>query len=376
MKRLVSVFTVLIIVFISLPITVSALDVSAKAAVVICGDTGEVLFSKKHNERLPMASTTKIMTGILLCEYGNLDREITVTAEMVRVEGSSMGLLVGDKVTLHDLLYGLMLASGNDAANTIAVVMAGSTQDFAELMNRKAKEIGLKNTNFVTPSGLDDENHYTTAYDLALLTKYAMQNKDFAAAVGSKSAVLNYGNPPYRRTLTNHNKLLKSVEGCVGVKTGFTKKSGRCLVSAVKRDGKYVIAVTLNAPNDWQDHKNMLEYGLSKIIQTEITPKKSEYKIPVISGVTDNLTVKIQPFLLNSSESEGFSCEVYLPPYLFAPIESGEVIGKAVYKRNGEVLAEQEITADREIKLYKFEKKSYKNVFRNLLHIAQFILGD
>lgn len=374
MKRLVSVFTVLIIVFVSLPITTTALEVSAKAAVVICGDTGEVLFSKNHNERLPMASTTKIMTGLLLCEYGNLDREITVTADMVRVEGSSMGLLVGDKVTLHDLLYGLMLASGNDAANTIAVVMAGSTGDFAKLMNKKAKEIGLKNTNFVTPSGLDDENHYTTAYDLAMLAKYAMQNEDFAAAVGSKSAALNYGNPPYKRTLTNHNKLLKSVEGCVGVKTGFTKKSGRCLVSAVKRDGKYVIAVTLNAPNDWQDHKNMLEYGLSKIIQTEITPKQNVYNIPVISGEKDKLTVKIEPFLLNSSQSEGFSCEVYLPAYLFAPIKKGEVIGKALYKQNGKILAVKEITADSEIKLYKFEKK--KNIFKNFLHIAQFILGD
>lgn len=376
MKRLVSVFTVLIIIIVSLPITVSALDVSAKAAVVICGDTGEVLFSKNHNERLPMASTTKIMTGLLLCEYGKLDREITVTAEMVRVEGSSMGLLVGDKVTLHDLLYGLMLASGNDAANTIAIVVAGSIGDFAELMNRKAKEIGLKDTNFVTPSGLDDENHYTSAYDLAMLTKYAMQNEDFAKAVGSKSAVLNYGNPPYRRTLINHNKLLKSVDGCVGVKTGFTKKSGRCLVSAVRRDGKYVIAVTLNAPNDWQDHKIMLEYGLSKIIQTEIIPKKSEYKIPVISGMLDSITVKIEPFLLNSFESEGFSCEVYLPPYLFAPIESGEVIGKAVYKRNDEVLAEREIISTKQIKLYTPKKKSYKNIFRNFLYIAQFILGD
>ncbi len=374
MKRLASVFTVLIMIFVSLPITASALEVSAKAAVVICGDTGEVLFSKNCDKRLPMASTTKIMTGLLLCEHGNLNREITITAEMVQVEGSSMGLLVGDKVTLRDLLYGLMLASGNDAANTIAIVMAGSTKDFAVLMNNKAKEIGLKNTNFVTPSGLDDENHYTTAYDLALLTKYAMQNNDFAAAVGCKSAVLNYGNPPYRRTLTNHNKLLKMVNGCVGVKTGFTKKSGRCLVSAVKSGGKYVIAVTLNAPNDWQDHKNMLQYGLSKIIQTEITPKKSEYEIPVISGTTESLTVKIKPFLLNSSESEGFSCQVYLPPYIFAPVNKGEVIGKAVYMQNGKVLLEQQIKAENDIKLYKYEDKN--NVIKNFLHIAQFILGD
>ena len=376
MKRLVSIFTALMVVFGAFTITVSAVETSAKAAVVICGDTGEVLYSKNSEQQLPMASTTKIMTGLLLCEYGNLDREITVTAEMVRVEGSSMGLLAGDKVTLHDLLYGLMLASGNDAANTIAIVMAGSIPDFAELMNRKAAEIGLKNTHFVTPSGLDDDNHYTTAYDLAMLAKYAMQNEAFAQAVSSKSATLYYGNPPYRRTLTNHNKLLKSIDGCVGVKTGFTKKSGRCLVSAVRRDGKYVIAVTLNAPNDWQDHKHMLEYGLSKIIQTEILPQKSEYKIPVISGVDDNLTVKVEPFLLNSAESEGFSCEVYLPAFVFAPIKKGEVIGKAVYKQNGEILIERQITADSEIKLYTPNKKNNKSIFDIFLHIAQFVLGD
>ncbi len=373
MKRIVSVFSVLIIIIASLPITASALEVSAKAAVVICGDTGEVIYSKNAEQRLPMASTTKIMTGLLLCEYGNLDREITVTDEMVLVEGSSMGLLCGDKVTLHDLLYGLMLASGNDAANTIAIVMAGSVHDFAELMNNKAKEIGLKNTNFVTPSGLDDENHYTTAYDLALLTKYALNNSDFATAVSSKSAVLNYGNPPYRRTLTNHNKLLKSFDGCVGVKTGFTKKSGRCLVSAARRDGKLVIAVTLNAPNDWQDHKNMLEYGLSKIIQTEISPKKTEYNLPVISGVQDSINVKIEPFLLNSIQSEGFTCEVYLPQYIFAPVKKGEVVGKAVYKQNGEIVFEREITLNEGVPLAKAKKKTITKVLENFLYIAKFI---
>lgn len=374
MKRLVSAFLVLITVFGSLPITASAFEVSAKAAVVICGDTGEILFSKNHTQRLPMASTTKIMTGLLLCEYGNLNREITITDEMVQVEGSSMGLLVGDRVTLHDLLYGLMLASGNDAANTIAIVIAGNISDFAKLMNNKAKQIGLKNTSFVTPSGLDDENHYTTAYDLALLTKYAMQNSDFAVAVSSKSAVLNYGNPPYRRTLTNHNKLLNQVEGCVGVKTGFTKKSGRCLVSAVKSGGKYVIAVTLNAPNDWQDHKNMLQYGLSKIIQTEITPKKSEYTIPVISGEVGEINLKIKPCLINSTETEGITCQVYLPPYIFAPVSNGEIIGKAVYMQNGKTLLEQQIEAENDIKLYKYENKN--SIIKNFLHIAQFILGD
>lgn len=347
-----------------------AVSNSAKAAVVLNGDTGEVIYAKNQNDRLPMASTTKIMTALLLCEYGNLDREITVTDEMVRVEGSSMGLLCGDRVTLHDLLYGLMLASGNDAANTIAVVVAGSCQKFAEMMNNKAKEIGLKNTNFVTPSGLDDPNHYSTAYDMALLTKYALKNADFAAAVSSKSATLNYGNPPYRRTLTNHNKLLNMVDGCVGVKTGFTKKSGRCLVSAVKRDGKFIITVTLNDPNDWADHKTLIEYGLNSIKQTEITPKVSEIKIPVISGEKDSITAKIAPFTVNSLESEGFTCEVYLPKFIYAPIKMGDVLGKAVYKQNGNIIAETEILSNDEIGLCEISKSPINTVLDNFLHIV------
>ncbi len=348
-----------------------ALSVSAKGAVVINGDTGEIIFSQNEKARLPMASTTKIMTGLLLCEYGNLEKEITVTDQMVRVEGSSMGLLPGDKVTLRDLLYGLMLASGNDAANTIAIVVGETVENFAVMMNSKAQEIGLKNTNFVTPSGLDDENHYTTAYDLALLTKYAMQNETFAAAVGCQSATLCYGNPPYRRTLTNHNKLLKMVDGCVGVKTGFTKKSGRCLVSAVKRNGKFVIAVTLNDPNDWDDHKQMLEYGLSTIKQTEISPQNTRYEIPVISGEKQSILVAIPPFLINSTETDGFSCEVYLPCFVYAPVKKGEILGKAVYKQNGNIIAENQILATDDIPLLKQNKKSINTIFENFLHIAQ-----
>ena len=365
-------FAVLIIIsLITLPFSfkASAVSNSAKAAVVINGDTGEVIYAKNQSERLPMASTTKIMTGLLLCEYGNLDREITVTDEMVRVEGSSMGLLCGDKVTLHDLLYGLMLASGNDAANTIAIVIAGNCQKFAEMMNNKAKEIGLSNTSFVTPSGLDDQNHYSTAYDMALLTKYALKNADFAAAVSSKSATLNYGNPPYKRTLTNHNKLLNMVDGCIGVKTGFTKKSGRCLVSAVKRDGKFIIAVTLNDPNDWADHKALIEYGLKSIKQTEITPKVTKIEIPVISGEKDSITAEIAPFAVNSLESEGFTCEVYLPKFIYAPIKKGDALGKAVYKQNGNIIAEAEILSKDDIGLCEISKKPLNTVINNFLHI-------
>lgn len=356
-----------------LPLRVNALSTSAKSAAVINGDSGEVIFAQNSDEKLPMASTTKIMTGLLLCEYGNFQKEITVTEEMLRVEGSSMGLLAGDKVTLHDLLYGLMLASGNDAANVIAFYLGGSVDGFVDQMNRKARELGLKNTNFETPSGLDSESHYTTAYELAKLAMYAMQNEDFAKAVSCQKAVLNYGNPPYRRSLTNHNKMLKMFDGAVGVKTGFTKKSGRCLVSAARQDGKFVIAVTLNDPNDWQDHKNMLEYGLSSIKQTEYSPKYTSYNIPVINGTQQSVNVKIEPFTVNSLETENITSKVYLPKFVYAPINKNDVLGKIVYMQNGEILAEKEITANTDINECEKTKKPINKILNNFKIILKFL---
>lgn len=367
MKRITALFVALLIFNFS--INTNALSTAAKAAVLINGDTGEIIYSQNNDERLPMASTTKIMTGLLLCEYGNFDREITVTAEMLRVEGSSMGLLAGDKVTLHDLLYGLMLASGNDAANVIAYTVSGSLEDFVALMNKKAKQLGLANTHFETPSGLDGETHYTTALDLANLARFAMQNKDFAKAVSTKKAVLNYGNPPYRRSLINHNKILNYFEDSVGIKTGFTKKSGRCLVSAAKRDGKFVIAVTLNDPNDWQDHCNMLEYGLGKIIQTTVSPKNSSYNIPVVNGLEDNVLVKVEPFVVNSLNTEEISYKIYLPKFVYAPIKNGEKIGSVVYLQGDNVLAETDILATKNIMAQNEKKSVLKCLFQNFKYI-------
>ena len=371
MKKVICFF--IIVCLICPTLNVYAVANSAKAAILINADTGEVIYEHNADERLPMASTTKIMTGLLLCENGELQKEITVTDQMIRVEGSSMGLLAGDKVTLHDLLYGLMLASGNDAANVIAYVLGGTINGFVKKMNNKADELGLNNTNFVTPSGLDAEEHYTSARDLANLTRIALQNEDFAAAVSSKSAVLNYGNPPYRRTLTNHNKLLKSFDGAIGVKTGFTKKSGRCLVSAAERDGKRIIAVTLKDPNDWSDHKELLEYGLSKINITEIKPDVQNYKIPVISGEEAAITVDIEPFVFSSLSQENFSCTVNLPKFLYAPIEKGEVIGSVIYKSKDNVIEEIDIKAEKQISkvnlkvsIWEKIKENYKYIFANI----------
>lgn len=371
MKRIICI--ILCFVLLCIPISVSAIGTSAKAAVLINGDTGEVIYEQNANERLPMASTTKIMTALLLCEYGNFEKEITVTAEMLRVEGSSMGLLAGDKVTLHDLLYGLLLASGNDAANVTAYVIGGTVDGFVKTMNKKAEQLGLKNTHFNTPSGLDGESHYTTALDLANLTRYAMQNEEFAKAAGSKSATLCYGNPPYRRTLSNHNKLLSSFEDTVGVKTGFTKKAGRCLVSAAKRDGKFVIAVTLNDPNDWADHKSMLQYGLSKVVLTEIAPENEVYKLPVVGADTDFIEIKAEPLIFSALTTQDIRCEINLPKFVYAPVSKGEFIGSIVYKKGDTVIAEKQLYSDSQIKVSPQKRKiseilsqNFKYIFFNL----------
>lgn len=273
-----------------LSLSVSAVSTSAKAAIVICGNTGQVVFEQNADVRLAMASTTKIMTALLLCEAGKPDTVVHVTKEMVTVEGTSMGLMPGDIVTYRGLLYGLLLCSGNDAANTTAIALAGSVEKFVQMMNLKAVSLGLDDTHFDTPSGLDGEGHYTTAHDLANLTRFALQNKQFAAAASTVSETVYFGNPPQRRTLKNHNRLLREYDGAIGVKTGFTKKAGRCLVSAAKRNDRFVICVTLCDPNDWQDHKNLLDYGISQL-PAYIPPKESAVpKNPVKPSVAGKMS--------------------------------------------------------------------------------------
>ena len=350
------------------PLKCNALGVSAKAAVVINADTGEIIYALNENQKLPMASTTKIMTGLLLCEYGNLEREITVTEEMVRVEGSSMGLLAGDTVSLRALLYGLMLCSGNDAANTIAIAIDGSSEKFAVRMNERAAEIGLISTNFVTPSGLDAENHYTTAYELALLAKVALQNKDFAEAVSTQSEVLYYGNPPYRRVISNHNRLLKEYEGAIGVKTGFTKKSGRCLVTAAVREGKKVIAVTLNASDDWNDHKHLLDYGFSQLKSISV-PKTTSYSLPILNGDYNYLSLNAETASLFVTDESKITYKTDLPAFLYAPVKKGEKIGQIDYFYNDAYIFSVPLRANRDVSLKKDKFKIYINIVKLLFSV-------
>ena len=325
----------------------SAPSVSARAAILIDAATGKILFEKNAYERLPMASTTKIMTSLLLAERGNLEETLVTTKQMVTVEGSSMGLRAGDTVSYHDLLYGMLLASGNDAANTTAIALGGSLQGFADMMNQKAAELSLTSTHFVTPSGLDDPEHYTTAYDLARLAAYAMENEDFKAAASSKTATLCYGNPPYKRTLSNHNKLLSRCEGVIGVKTGFTKKSGRCLVSCAEREGGRLVAVTLNAPDDWNDHEAMYDYGFSLVETVELDTSLPVDSLPVVGGTADRVALRVfsQSASLIKGEAQRIQRQIFLHPFLYTPVEAGQVVGRIEYTLDGESIAQAEIRA-------------------------------
>ncbi|MDO4607897.1 MAG: D-alanyl-D-alanine carboxypeptidase family protein [Clostridia bacterium] len=331
-------------------ITASAYNISARSAAVIDGYTGEVLYSLNCNKRMPMASTTKIMTALLLCEMvDDLSKTIVTTRDMVTVEGSSMGLQAGDTVSFKDLLYGMLLSSGNDAANTTAIAIAGSVSKFADLMNERADALGLKDTHFVTPSGLDADEHYTTAYELALITKEALSNQDFAKAAASKSARLYYGNPPYYRTLKNHNKLLKMYDDIVGVKTGFTKKSGRCLVSASNKDGKCVIAVTLNDGNDWQDHRNLLDLGLSLVKTQRFLPLRDKLTLDSADGA--KILTDVPSTALNIAQKAKVTYQINLPQFLYPPIKKGDSVGTINYCCNGSIIRQLPIKAKQNAKL-------------------------
>ena len=365
MKKIVSLLLIVLITF-SLDFTTKGVEnptCSAKNMAVVDLQSGRLIYGKNAYDKASMASTTKIMTAILLLENASLDDEIICTKQMVTVEGSSMGLMEGDKVHFYDLLYGMMLASGNDAANTTAISISGSIEKFVELMNEKAKQIGMTNTNFVTPSGLDDVEHYSTAFDMAKLACYAMKNEEFAKAVSSKTAKLNYGNPPYDRTLRNHNKLLSYYDECCGVKTGFTKKSGRCLVSCAKRGEKGVVCVTLNDPNDWQDHQNLLKLGLEALNVKHL--KGQSVSLDVV-GSNEKLTARSTDVELSLLSDDKVTFYIQYDKILIAPIKKGEIIGNVIYQINEKKIKQVDLTAKNSVKS-DIKKKSYIDWIKTIL---------
>jgi D-alanyl-D-alanine carboxypeptidase len=261
MKKTAVLLAVILFVQLLFPCSLlAAPDISAKSAVVIDADTGKILYEKDAHTRRGMASTTKIMTALVALEHVSPDMLVTVDPRACGVEGSSVYLFANEQITMETLLYALMLQSANDAAEAIAYAVAGSIEGFADLMNQKADALGLTATHFDNPHGLDGDTHYTTAYELALIAAHAMENTLFAEIASTVKKEIPLHNGEASRLLINHNRLLREYDDIIGVKTGYTKKCGRTLVSAAQRDGVRLICVTLADSHDWADHRALLDY--------------------------------------------------------------------------------------------------------------------
>ncbi len=325
---------------------VSPPPLSAKSAVLINAADGSVLFEKNAYERMGMASTTKIMTALIIAEDLPLSRIVSVPREAVNTEGSSVYLCEGERLSVEELLYALLLASANDAAAALAVIHSGSIAAFANKMNERAETLGLGNTHFVNPHGLYDEQHYTTAYDLARLSAAALSNKDILRIASTQKTSIPQGVTPdcpegiSRRYLQNHNKLLRSYDGAIGLKTGFTKKTGRCLVGAAERDGLRLISVTLSAPDDWNDHRAMLDYGFAKYEHvTLLGVGEYRFDYPICGGENDHITLTNKEEIsldLPRDHTDKVEYTVTSPQrFEFAPVFRGARIAELTVYING-----------------------------------------
>ncbi len=310
--------------------------VSARSASLYEPSTDTFLYKKNENMRLGMASTTKIMTALIAVEELDLTESIEVDKRAIGVEGSSIYIKEGEIFRAIDLVYALILQSANDASLAIAYKISGSVEAFAEKMNEKARLLGLSDTNFTNPHGLDDKEHYTTAHDLAIITAEALKNDTLKQITSTYKKTIESSQT--KRTLVNHNKLLKTYDGCVGVKTGYTKRTGRSLVSACERDGLQLIAVTINAPDDWNDHRNMLDFGYSLLeMRTLAYEGEFSYDIGIVDAEKTKIKVSNKDSLkmVFDKNASKIKKSVHLPQILTAPISEGDAVGEVIFTIDG-----------------------------------------
>ena len=347
------------------------IPLSSTSAVVMEADSGEVLYAKDAHTARPMASTTKLMTALLAVEQLPLDTEITVTSEAVAVEGSALGLQAGDTISLSDLLTGLLLESGNDAANVTAQAVAGDLPAFASLMNAKAATLGMHDSGFVTPSGLDAEGHAASAHDMALLGCAVLKNPFLREICATKSTKIFFGNPKREVWVSNHNRLLKLSEDCIGLKTGFTKKSGRCLVSAAQKDGVTIVAATLNGGDYWNDHLKLYTYAFSQLERVQLSAPTLQ-PLAVAGGETacvELTTAQPGAVTLKKSDSDTAHLTVQLPSFVWAPIEEGDTVGTVTYYYGTDKTEVLPITATRSIAA-RPRASLHSRFFKNLKEIV------
>jgi len=325
-------------------------EINARSALVMDFESGRVLFEKNGYIKRPMASTTKIMTAIVALEKGNLDDIVTVSKNAASIWGSTIHLNTGEEISLRELMYGLLLCSGNDAAIAISEHIAGSVEEFLDMMNRKAKEIGADNTNFTSPHGLDGVGHYTTAYDLAVITRYALNNPVFNEIIKTKSITIG------KRHMTNTNEMLSGYEGADGVKTGYTGKAGRCLVTSATREGRRFISVVLFCDNRYQralSSKKILDYAFANYHNKTVI--KSEYigTLPVYKGYEKTVPVYVDKTItmpLTESEYQSLYTRISLPSIVMAPIIEKDFVGTISVYLNDKILCESSICAGKSIK--------------------------
>lgn len=305
-------------------------EVSAEACIVLHADSGRVLYEKNADQRMLLASTTKIMTALVALEHCALDETVTVRPEWAAVEGSSMYLKAGETYTMEELLYGMMLASGNDAATAVACHTAGDIPSFAALMNEKAAELGMTGSSFENPHGLDGETHYSTARDMAVLAARAMENENFVKIVGTHSTTIK------GLTYVNHNKLLTMCDGVIGVKTGFTKAAGRTLVSCCERDGLRLICVTLHAPDDWDDHMRLYDWAYGAYTYAPAAGPEDAMRLPLIADGGGTVTVRPREEVrVLTAPGDDVSYTIYLPRFVFPGVKAGETAGRLTVCVNG-----------------------------------------
>lgn len=327
--------------------------ISAQKAAVIDVETGQVLYDKHINVKSFPASLTKVLTTIVALEEGELDDVVTVSKRAAYQEGSSIYLEVGEKLKLEDLLYGIMLASGNDASMAVAEHISGSIEGFADLMNEKARQMGAVNSNFVNPSGLPDPDHYSTAYDLAMIMRYALKNEVFREITATKHKTIPWSSNDWGRGLRNHNKLLWSYKDITGGKTGYTKAAGRCLLASSLKEEREVVAVVLDDPDDWFDIRSLLDYGHNEYEFKEVVRRgDSVYNLDweeSLEGDLDLLTEKSIRLLVPRNGKIKMTKSIYLKEELELPIEKGENVGSLSITSNGRTLARIDLIAGKDL---------------------------
>ncbi|SHH50884.1 D-alanyl-D-alanine carboxypeptidase (penicillin-binding protein 5/6) [Sporobacter termitidis DSM 10068] len=320
---------------------------SANAAILMESASGAVLYEKNPDKRMLIASTTKILTALVVLDKGGADEKVKIGADFPAVEGSSIYLKPGDELTVKELLYGLLLESGNDAAVALARHVAGDTGRFAELMNARAQALGCKNSHFVNPHGLDAKEHYSSARDLALIAREAMNNETFREIVSTKR--LNAAGRYFR----NHNKLLWTCPGAIGVKTGFTESAGRSLVSCVEREGMRLICVTLSAPNDWNDHTSLYDWAYGAYRCVRIARSEASFgSVHVVSGVSDAAAVHPETdYAAVFPKKDNVDVVWELPRFVYAPVKAGSRAGVVRIMQNGQAVQEIPLIYDGAVKL-------------------------